>query len=99
MRTESELLDLAESISRNDDRMSTEDYQTLYSIATDAGEIEDENKKLRDLAVLNWGWAHSCCGSTCKLQTDGCGYGIDRECNYEREIYDRMRELGIEVRA
>ena len=56
-----------------------------------------ENAKLRELAVLNWEWAHSCCGNNCKMQTDGCGYQIDRECNYEREIYDRMRELGIEV--
>ena len=58
---------------------------------------ESENAKLRKLAVLNWEWAHSCCGNNCKMQTDGCGYQIDRECNYEREIYDRMRELGIEV--
>ena len=56
-----------------------------------------ENEKLRELAVLNWEWAHSCCGNNCKMQTEGCGYQIDRECNYEREIYDRMHELGIEV--
>ena len=58
-----------------------------------------ENAKLRELAVLNWEWAHSCCGNNCKMQTDGCGYQIDRECNHEREIYDRMHELGIEVQA
>lgn len=58
---------------------------------------EAENEKLRELATLNWKWAHSCCGNNCKMQTGGCGYGIDRECNYERDIYDRMRELGIEV--
>ena len=58
-------------------------------------ELEAENAKLRELAVLNWEWAHSCCGNNCKMQTDGCGYQIDRECNYEREIYDRMRELGM----
>ena len=61
--------------------------------------MESENAKLRELATLNWEWAHSCCGNNCKLQTEGCGYQIDRECNYEREIYDRMRELGIEVDA
>ena len=59
--------------------------------------IEAENAKLRELATLNWEWAHSCCGSTCKLWTEGCGYQIDRDCNYEREIYDRMRELGVET--
>ena len=59
--------------------------------------LEAENAKLRELASLNWEWAHSCCGNGCRLRTDGCGYGIDRECNYEREVYDRMRELGIEV--
>ncbi len=59
--------------------------------------MADENAKLRKLAVLNWEWAHSCCGNNCKMQTDGCGYQIDRECNYEREIYDRMCELGMEA--
>lgn len=58
-------------------------------------ELEAENAKLRELAVLNWEWAHSCCGNNCKMQTDGCGYQNDCECNYEREIYDRMRELGM----
>ena len=62
-----------------------------------ACKAEAENAKLRELAVLNWEWAHSCCGNNCKMRTDGCGYQIDRECNYEREIYDRMRELGIEL--
>lgn len=65
----------------------------------DLKELQAENAKLRELAVLNWEWAHSCCGNNCKMQTDGCGYQIDRECNYEREIWDRMRELGIEVDA
>lgn len=60
-------------------------------------QLQAENANLRELAVLNWEWAHRCCGNNCKMQTDGCGYGIDRECNYEREIYDRMRDLGVEV--
>lgn len=60
-------------------------------------ELRAENAKLRELAVLNWEWAHSCCGNNCKMQTNDCGYQIDRECNYEREIWDRMRELGVEV--
>lgn len=58
---------------------------------------ESENAKLRELAVLNWEWAHSCCGNNCKMWTNDCGYQIDRDCNYEREIYDRMRELGVVV--
>lgn len=57
--------------------------------------LRKENKELRELATLNWEWAHSCCGNNFKKQTEGCGYGIDRECNYEREIHDRMRELGV----
>ena len=73
----------------------TEPMQTR--VLLDVADMLDENAKLRELAVLNWEWAHSCCGNNCKMQTDGCGYQIDRECNYEREIYDRMRELGIEV--
>lgn len=60
-------------------------------------QLKAENTKLRELAVLNWEWTHSCCNNNCKMHTDGCGYGIDRECNYEREIYDRMQELRIEV--
>lgn len=59
--------------------------------------VERENAKLRELAVLNWEWAHSCCGNNCKMQTNGCGYQIGRECNYEREIWDRMRELGVDA--
>lgn len=65
----------------------------ITHLETENAELKAENAKLRELAVLNWEWAHSCCGNNCKMQTDGCGYGIDRECNYEREIYDRMREL------
>ena len=62
-----------------------------------ADEVDAENAKLRELAVLNWEWAHSCCGNNCKMQTNECGYQIDRDCNYEREIWDLMRELGVEV--
>jgi hypothetical protein len=76
------------------------DAQMAYIEAErEVDRLQTENAKLRELAVLNWEWAHSCCGNNCKMQTDGCGYQIDRECNYEREIYDRMRELGIEVGA
>jgi len=60
-------------------------------------EPESENAKLRELAVLNWEWAHSCCGNNCEMQTEECGYSIDRECNYERKVWELMRELGIEV--
>ena len=78
--------------------MSETNDQRIYDrCLIRVGELEAENAKLRELAVLNWEWAHSCCGNNCKMQTDGCGYQIDRECNYEREIYDRMRELGIEL--
>ena len=74
------------------------DAQMAYIEAErEVDRLQTENAKLRELAVLNWEWAHGCCGNNCKMQTDGCGYGIDRECNYEREIYDRMRELGVEV--
>lgn len=66
-------------------------------IETENERLQAENAKLRKLAVLNWEWAHSCCGSTCRLQTEGCGYAIDRECNYERKVWELMRELGIEV--
>lgn len=74
------------------------DAQVAYIEAErEVKRLHAENDKLRELAVLNWEWAHSCCGNNCKMQTDGCGYGIDRECNYEREIWERMRELGVEV--
>ena len=71
--------------------------EQVYVPYNASDQLEAENAKLRELAVLNWEWAHSCCGNNCKMQTDGCGYQIDRECNYEREIYDRMREMGVEV--
>ena len=47
-RLETGLLDLAESFLRNDDIVHDADYQTLYSIATDVGEVESENAKLQD---------------------------------------------------
>ena len=47
-RIESELLDLVESISRNDNTASVEDYQTLFGLATDAGEVEEENERLKE---------------------------------------------------
>ena len=47
-RIESELLDIAESMLRNDDTASAEDYQTLYGLATDAGEVEEENEQLKE---------------------------------------------------
>lgn len=72
-------------------------FGNMNALRSDNERLKVENAKLRELAVLNWEWAHSCCGNNCKMQTDGCGYQIDRECNYEREIYDRMRELGIEL--
>ena len=73
-------------------------FGNMEALRSSNERLRAENAKLRELAVLNWEWAHSCCGNNCKMQTDGCGYQIDRECNYEREIYDRMHELGIEIR-
>ncbi len=72
-------------------------HGVTYVPIEDGKAVRAENAKLRELATLNWEWAHCCCGNNCKMQTEECGYGIDRECNYEREIYDRMHELGIEV--
>lgn len=88
------------------ERTKHEQWDMGFRAACDAANVEHaktidyyeaENAKLRELAVLNWEWAHSCCANSCKMQTDGCGYGIDRECNYEREIADLMRDLGIET--
>ena len=62
----------------------------------DLQEALEENAKLRKLATLNWEWAHACCGDGCRLKTEYCGYAIDRECNYEREIHDLMVELGVD---
>ncbi len=96
-----------EALERRIDELCEENERLRQQVASIIGRsfrtadkmdcLDTENAKLRELAVLNWEWAHSCCGNNCKMQMDGCGYGIDRECNYEREIYDRMRELGIEV--
>ena len=71
--------------------------QQLADVTESMGRVEERCAKLRELVVLNWEWAHSCCGNNCKMQTNDCGYQIDRECNYEREIWDRMRELGVEA--
>lgn len=78
-------------------RMCRDAADTIWQLRDDLQRANAENAKLRELAVLNWEWAHSCCGNNCKMHTNDCGYQIDRECNYEREIWDRMRELGMEV--
>lgn len=96
-----------EALERRIDELCEENERLRQQVASIIGRsfrtadkmdcLDTENAKLRELAVLNWEWAHSCCGNNCKMRTDGCGYQIDRDCNYEREIYDRMRELGVEV--
>lgn len=100
-----ELPEWAREIMRDEFERETRPLHDSLDLALDSKriaerrvtELLDENAKLRELAVLNWERAHSCCGNNCKMKTEGCGYGIDRECNYEREIWDRMRELGVEV--
>lgn len=85
-RLETGLLDLAESLLRNDDIVHDADYQTLYSIATDVSEVESENAKLRELVRASWKCVHtgaSC--SDCRLIAGGC------------TLQSAMRELGIEV--
>ena len=87
-RLETGLLDLAESLLRNDDVVHDADYQTLYSIATDVGEVESENAKLRELVSDMWFWHYE-------------GH-IDSESRKRQMLHinaviQSMRELGIEV--
>jgi hypothetical protein len=59
--------------------------------------LKTENTKLRELAAIQREFAKMPCSPIkCKYYDEYCGYGVDEECHYEREIYDRMCELGIE---
>ena len=102
--TEQMLLDAADTILELRDDLqransNLQDAEHDESVAWDrVRKAERESAKLRELAVLNWEWAHNaCCKDTCKLSDKYCGDGIDQDCNYERRIYDLMQELGIEV--
>ena len=62
-----------------------------------AVELEDENAKLRELVRDMWQFEQMSCNK-CVAKNDGyCGIGIDEGCPLEHSIYDRMRELGVEV--
>jgi hypothetical protein len=60
--------------------------------------LKAESAKLRELAAIQLEFAKMPCSPTkCKRYDEYCGFRVDEECHYEHEIYDRMRELGIEV--
>jgi hypothetical protein len=68
------------------------------SVLLDVADMLDDNAKMRELAAIQREFAKMPCSPTkCKRYDEYCGYGVDEECHYEREIYDRMCELGIEV--
>jgi hypothetical protein len=68
------------------------------SVLLDIADMLDDNAKMRELAAIQLEFAKMPCSPTkCKRYDEYCGYGVDEECHYEREIYDRMCELGIEV--
>jgi hypothetical protein len=67
-------------------------------VLLDIADMLDDNAKMRELAAIQLEFAKMPCSPTkCKRYDEYCGYGVDEECHYEREIYDRMQELGIEV--
>lgn len=96
-RLETGLLDLAESFLRNDDVVHDADYQTLYSIATDVGEVESENAKLRELVdILCFCMQiHKRCDD-CKLNGAKGELGHDPLLACDG-LHEMLKELGIEV--
>lgn len=51
--------------------------------------------KLEELVLDMWTWWFARCGDACERNDDYCGFGPGRECYFEREIADRMDELGV----
>lgn len=111
-RLETGLLDLAKSLLRNDDVVHDADYQTLYSIATDVGEVEsgnaklqDENARLRSCLSDDAENARMIMGENAKLRElvqDMWHEGAfaPGACYVETDrLEERTRELGIEVDA
>jgi hypothetical protein len=66
-------------------------------VLLDIADMLDDNAKMRELAAIQREFADTICGPECKRLDEYCGFRVDEECHYEREIYDRMQELGIEV--
>ena len=66
----------------------------LYETCEGIREHAERIVALEELALLNWEWAQTCCAD-CRLRDDYCGCAVDRECNFEREVWNIMRELGV----
>lgn len=61
---------------------------TIWQLRDDLQQANAENAELRELVRDMW--------QSCPVYTDDC-YGCEYHVGGECELYDRMRELGIEV--
>ena len=93
MSLERDLMDLEESLMRNDDCVTQSDYYTIVGLANDAREIEQLVRDMyKALTALDVDYCQACPRDTangpCTAYVrayDGCSFAVD------------MRELGIEV--
>lgn len=84
MSLERDLMDLEESLMRNDDCVHQSDYYTIVGLANDAREIEQECEKLRAL-VLDF---------VNDLYSDAT---FEYPHTFLRRYAKRLKEVGIEV--
>jgi hypothetical protein len=84
-----------EFLNRMGRKCGTKDCPSLVAYVT---KLEAENAKLRELVALQREFSETICGHKCKRKDEYCGFRVDEECHYEHDIYDRMAELGIEVK-
>lgn len=72
--------------------------RTVDTLSQAVGDgLTTENEKLKKLVALQQEFSNTICGSKCKRKDEYCGFTANEECHYEREIYNCMQELGIEV--
>lgn len=89
-RIETELYDLAETIMRNDDMTHKNDYHTIYDLAVDVAEIEEENSKLKAENEK----LREMCSDMHEWMSRALYEGSARRYEYE-SITERMDEIGV----
>ena len=101
MSLERDLMDLEESLMRNDDCVHQSDYYTIVGLANDAREIE---QLVRDMYKA----AHMLCEAwegSCSKEAEGmslhevCPIGDTSELCVFGRLDERMHDLGIEVES
>lgn len=93
MSLERDLMDLEESLMRNDDCVHQSDYYTIVGLANDAREIEQEMDALKALVQDMYTCVRYIEETAVRWDCTACPLDGTRECDFG----GRMSALGIEV--